>query len=114
MASPPCNQWVAMDVTTDPLAHSRLLRRVHERELADELASSSHLRALVRNSWRRSLAAGIAPDQGGAPVRLTPSELEHAQERSPLAPAIGMIHSKLSRLLGSPQLGAARPSVPRP
>ena len=98
MASPPCNQWVAMDVTTDPLAHSRLLRRVHERELADELASSGHLREVVRNSWRRSLAAGIAPDQGGAPVRLTPTELEHAQERSPLAPAIGVIHSKLSSL----------------
>jgi hypothetical protein len=42
--------------------------------------------------------AGIAPDRGGAPVRLTPSEIEHVPERSPLAPAIGMIHSKLSRL----------------
>jgi hypothetical protein len=87
-----------MDVTTDPVAHSRLLRRVHERELADELASSSHVRELVRDSWRRSLAAGIAPDQGGAPVRLTAREIEHAQERSPLAPAIGVIHAKLSSL----------------
>ena len=92
------NPWVAMDVTTDPVVRSRELRRVHERDLAGESALSSDVRELVRDSWRRSLAAGVAPDQGGAPVRLTRADLERAREASPLGLAIGVIHSKLSSL----------------
>jgi GAF domain len=92
------NPWVAMGVTTDPVARSLLLRRVHEREFAGEGGSSPDVRELVRESWRRSLAAGVTPEQGGATVRLTPSELERAQQRSPLVPVIGIIHSKLSSL----------------
>jgi transcriptional regulator of acetoin/glycerol metabolism len=87
-----------MDVTTDPVVRSRLLRRVHEREFAGDAESSREVRELVRESWRRSLAAGVRPDQGGAPVRLTPSELARAQERSPLGSVIDIIHSKLSSL----------------
>jgi hypothetical protein len=89
---------VAMDVTADPVVRSRLLRRVLERELAGEPPRSRDVRELVRNSWQRSLAAGVAPDQGGAPVRMTPEELERARAGSPLAPAIDVIHSKLSGL----------------
>lgn len=92
------NPWVAMDVTTDPVVRSRLLRRVHEREFAGEAGSSRDVRELVRESWRRSTAAGVTPEQGGAPLRLTPSELECARERSPLGHVIGIIHSKLSSL----------------
>ena len=98
MSSAACNPWVAMDVTTDPVVRSRLLRRAHEREFAGDGGSSRDVRELVRESWRRSLAAGVKPDQAGAPVRLTPSELERAQDRSPLGPVIGVIHSKLSSL----------------
>jgi hypothetical protein len=71
---------------------------VHEREFAGEAGPSRDVRELVRESWRRSLAAGVRPDQGRAPLRLTPSELERAQECSPLGPVIGIIHSKLSSL----------------
>jgi hypothetical protein len=98
MSSAASNPWVAMDVTTDPVVRSRLLRRVHEREFAGDAGSSRDVRELVRESWRRSLAAGVRPDQGGAPVRLTPSELERAQERSPLGSVIDIIHSRLSSL----------------
>jgi GAF domain len=93
-----CNPWVAMDVTTDPVVRSRLLRRVHEREFAGEAATPPDLRKLVRESWRRSVAAGVTPDQGGAPLRLTPSEVEEARARSPLEATIDVMHSKLSDL----------------
>jgi hypothetical protein len=94
-----CNPWVAMDVATDPVMRSRLLRRVHAREFAGQArSSSSDVRELVLSSWRRSLAAGVAPDQGGAPMRLTPGEVDEARARSPLGPAIGVIQSKLSSL----------------
>jgi GAF domain len=93
------NPWVAMDVATDPVLRSRLLRRVHAREFAGQARpSSSDVRELVLTSWRRSLAAGVEPDQGGAPMRLTPSQVEEARTRSPLQPAVGVIQSKLSSL----------------
>jgi hypothetical protein len=87
-----------MDVTTDPVVRSRVLRRVHEREFTGEASPTGNVRELVRNSWRRSLAAGVDPDQGGAPMRLAASEVEEARARSPLQPAIAEIHSKLSSL----------------
>jgi hypothetical protein len=74
------------------------LRRVHERELASRSPGTTDAREVVLESWRRSLAAGVVPDLPGAPVRLTSAELEQARERSPLAPVIGVIHSKLSSL----------------
>ena len=96
MAAQTYNPWVAMDVTTDPVVRARRLRRAHERELAGEATPTIAVRELVRNSWRRSIAAGVAPDQGGAPLRMTPNELAGAQERSPLRPAIEVVRSKLS------------------
>ena len=93
-----CNPWVAMDVTTDPVVRSRLLRGVHAREFAGEARSSPDVREVVRESWRRSLAAGVYPDQGGAQIRLMPSEVEEARARSPLGPAISEMLSKLSSL----------------
>ena len=98
MASWASNPWVALDVTIDPVAHASLLRRAHERGLAGDGTSSTHVRELVLESWQRSLAAGVAPEAVGASVRMTADELEEARERSPLAPAVGVIHSMLSSL----------------
>ena len=91
------NPWVAIDVSTDPLAHARTLARAHERSLAGAEAPVG-VRALVADSWRRSLAAGVAPEADGAPVVLTDEELASARERSPLAPAIEAILDILSGL----------------
>jgi hypothetical protein len=87
-----------MDVATDPVVRSQRLRRVHQREFAGEAVSLTDVRELVRSSWRRSVLAGVAPDQGGAPTRLAPSEVEGARARSPLGSAIDVIHSTLSSL----------------
>lgn len=73
------NPWVALDVTTDPVAHARLLRRAHERSLAGG-DGTPDIRELVAASWRRSLAAGVAPGASGAPVLLGEDELEAARE----------------------------------
>jgi hypothetical protein len=53
---------------------------------------------VVVESWERSLAAGVEPDQAGAPIRFTNDELELARERSPLSPAVEVIQSTLSGL----------------
>ena len=97
-ASSARNPWVAVGVTTDPVAHAGVLRRAHERGLTTGGAPPRDVRGLVLESWKRSLAAGVAPDAAGAAVRLAGDELERARERSPLAPAIGVIRSTLSSL----------------
>jgi hypothetical protein len=92
------NPWLALDVATDPVAHSRLLRRAHERGLTGEDVQPSEMRDLVVESWRRSLAAGVAPEALGAPMRLEPDALEAARTGSPLALAIDAILHSLSGL----------------
>lgn len=96
MPSRAFSPWVAIDAAADPVAHARLLRRVHEREVLGGSPPRGQLREVVLDSWQRCLAAGVVPDQGGAPVTLSCAELEQARERSPLAPAIGAIHLTLS------------------
>jgi len=92
-----CNPWVALDVETDPVQHSRKLRRAHERGIVGG-RTAAQVRELVAESWQRSLDAGVARDQAGAPLRLTSDDLERAREHSPLAPAVGAIHGILSSL----------------
>ncbi len=92
------NPWVALDVTTDPVAHSRVLRRAYERGLPGADAQPADVRDLVMQSWRRSLAAGVTTAAAGAPMGLEPAELRSARESSPLAPAIDAIIGSLSSL----------------
>jgi len=97
VTAPRRNPWVAIDVSTDPVAHARALARAHERTIAGAEAPVG-VRELVADSWRRSLAAGVAPEADGAPVVLTDEELENARARSRLAPAIEAILDTLSSL----------------
>ena len=92
------NPWVALDVSTDPVAHSRRLRRAHEQEPGDPDEKPAEVRDLVVESWHRSLAAGVKPEAAGAPIRLDPADLEAARESSPLAPAVDAILGTLSNL----------------
>ncbi|HEY2650484.1 MAG TPA: GAF domain-containing protein [Solirubrobacteraceae bacterium] len=97
VSAPARNPWVAVDVTTDPVAHARELARAHERGLVD-LAAPEGVRELVVDSWRRSLAAGVIPEAAGASVVLDDEALEELRERSPLAPAVDAILATLSGL----------------
>ncbi len=92
------NPWVAFDVATDPVAHSRRLSRAHEQGPGDSGDKPAEVRDLVVESWRRSLAAGVTPEAAGAPIRLDPADLETAREISPLAPAVDAVLGALTRL----------------
>lgn len=82
------------------MALSRRLRGLHERLVAGDGQTAGAVRRIVADSWGRSLAAGVAPDGPGAPLRLSGDELERARERSPLAPAVTSILETLSGLDG--------------
>jgi transcriptional regulator of acetoin/glycerol metabolism len=92
------NPWLALDASTDPIAHSRLLRALHERLLGGALHPARDVRRLVADSWRRSLAAGVTPDAPGAPVLLSDDDLASARENSPLAGAVETILQTLGEL----------------
>jgi hypothetical protein len=92
------NPWIALDVATDPVAHSRKLRDIHERTVTGCQDDVADVRAVVAASWRRSLAAGVAPDAPGAPVTLSEDELQAARARSSLTPAVAAIMATLSSL----------------
>ena len=93
------NPWVALDVSTDPLAHARALSRAHER-LDGGVGAVRGVRELVLASWRRSLAAGVVPDAHGSAALLDEGELEERRARSPLAPAVDAIFDTLASLDG--------------
>jgi transcriptional regulator of acetoin/glycerol metabolism len=95
------NPWVALDVSTDPVAHARDLMRAHERAVANGAVEPRGMRELVSASWQRSLAAGVAADAPGAPLRLSGDELEAARERSRLASTVESILETISLVDGT-------------
>ncbi len=94
------NPWVALDVSTDPLAHARALSRAHERNLDGDAIGDGAVREIVLESWRRSLAAGVVPGANGSVVQLDEGELEERRARSPLAPAVDAIFDTITSLDG--------------
>jgi hypothetical protein len=104
------NPWIAVDVSTDPLAHARALSRAHERSLDGGALDASRarrsrrapfeVRDIVLESWRRSLAAGVVPDARGSAVVLDECDLEERRANSPLAPVVDTIFATLSSVDG--------------
>ena len=52
--------------------------RAHEQFVSRGRIASPQVRAIVAESWRRSLARGVDPAAAAAPVVLTDDELSHA------------------------------------
>ena len=97
------NPWVALDAFTDPIGHARALSRVHERSVRGGLNGANAtrgVRELVLASWRRSLAAGVTPDDQGPQLVLSDDQLRERREHSPLAGAVDAIFTSLSSLDG--------------
>jgi hypothetical protein len=59
VTGPGRNPWVAVDVSTDPITQARALAQAHARSLAGA-ETPVGVRELVADSWRRSIAAGVA------------------------------------------------------
>ncbi|HLU75468.1 MAG TPA: GAF domain-containing protein, partial [Nonomuraea sp.] len=71
-------------------AYSRRLRAAHETATADAPIPAGP-RRLIRDSWRRSLDAGIDPDAPGAPPGADPVQVRDAFESHPLRPLLPII-----------------------
>ena len=81
--------WVALEATTDRRERARELARAHRHALEGGHENGS-VREVIRDSWRRSAAAGVDPGVPSAPLRLSDGETHERLEGGPLAlaPAI--------------------------
>ncbi|MZE74567.1 transcriptional regulator, partial [Streptomyces sp. SID5789] len=55
------DSWLALEPGADPAERARTLRRAHETFTAAGTVSRP-VRAVVAESWRRSVRAGVGPD----------------------------------------------------
>jgi hypothetical protein len=77
--------------------YGRTLAAVHESFLAEPASPLPDLvRPVVAASWRRSLALGVDPCAGSAPLDLSEDELAEYRERHPLAPMMPLIRRLLT------------------
>ena len=90
------NPWVALpDGRPDP-ALTRRLRAAHEALVTRSgPAAPGQVRAVVWDSWRRSLAGGVDPDGNAPPVDLLDDELLAYRAAHPLAPVLPVIRRLL-------------------
>jgi hypothetical protein len=94
------NPWIAVEAAADRRAHSQRLRRAHEAGVMAGCDPPRGVRGLVAESWRRSRAAGVAPDAGGAPLELDGDALEAARALSGLLPVVPTILATVHELGG--------------
>ncbi|SNS84387.1 hypothetical protein SAMN06893096_10925 [Geodermatophilus pulveris] len=90
------NPWIALpDGRPDP-ALPRRLRAAHEALVTrSERATPDAVRAVVWDSWRRSLAGGVDPDGSPPPVELLDDELLAYRAAHPLAAVLPVIRRLL-------------------
>src|SRR6201996_6480807 len=95
------NPWLAIDVATAPAQRAREVRRAWERFVGggrerSERGDSAPMRAPIKDSWRRSAAAGVDPSGVRiAPVVADADEATARWEIHPLAETAPLIRACL-------------------
>ncbi|MDQ0379174.1 GAF domain-containing protein [Amycolatopsis thermophila] len=77
------NAPTARELASDPLAQFAVLRRVHESTLSGSPSPLSP-RPVISESWQRSLAAHIDPDDFRPPIVYQPDEVADVRDAHPL------------------------------
>ncbi|MFC5996305.1 GAF domain-containing protein [Pseudonocardia hispaniensis] len=94
-AAPPDRRNRPDPTALDPLAHARNLSKVFDAVLAgDELAQAAP-RPIISESWRRSLAAHVDPENRTPPVVFAPDELREVRAAHPLSAVMPLLRSTL-------------------
>jgi len=92
------NPWLALDLGANPAERIRQVGRAHERFMAGaEEPSSSRLRSVVADSWRRSAGALLSADST-APIEMADGELDAYRAAHPLARVLPIFRDLLGGL----------------
>ena len=78
----------------DPVARARQLARIREAML-NGVPVPEQARAIVSDSWRRSLAARVDPEHGGPPTVFDQSEAAEIRAAHPLAETLPLLRETL-------------------
>ncbi|BCJ35106.1 transcriptional regulator [Actinocatenispora thailandica] len=92
-------QWVAWPAGSDPGVLGRALAGARDRFMGTGTAGGP-VRQVVAESWRRSAASGIDPDQHWAPVELTDDVLRDLRADHQLAAAMPVVRRLLLESAG--------------
>lgn len=87
-------QAVSAELLHDPDAYARLLRRVHEAVLSGAPAPRPP-RSVISESWDRSLAAHVDPDNKLPPLVYDSDELDDVRQAHPLASVLPLLRQNL-------------------
>ncbi len=82
------------ELLRDPESYARLLEHVREAVLQGVPGPRSP-RSVVSDSWNRSLAALVDPDEGEAPFVYSSADLSSLREAHPLAPVLPVLRQML-------------------
>lgn len=93
------NPWLAIDVSTSPVARAREVGLARERFLEDQ-RSASGLRSPIVDSWRRSGAAGIDPSDWTAALELDEQEARERFAEHPLGRLAPVLRKSLAAIWG--------------
>lgn len=82
------------ELLRDPESYARLLEHVREAVLRG-VPGPRPPRSVVSDSWNRSLAARVDPDEGEAPFVYSTDDLSSLREAHPLAPVLPVLRQML-------------------
>lgn len=85
--------WLALEPGADPVERARALRRAHE-TFTEAGTVRRPVRAVVADSWRRSVRAGVGPD-GTASVELMDGDLGAYRAEHPLSRVMPLVRELL-------------------
>ncbi|WP_248962131.1 helix-turn-helix domain-containing protein [Sphaerisporangium perillae] len=85
----------ALGLSSDPVGQFHLLQRVHDATLGDEKASASP-RPVISDSWRRSLAARVNPEDYRPPLVYRSDEVAEVRSAHPLQAVVPLLRDLLA------------------
>lgn len=86
---------LALPHGSDPISRWRITARAHENFLRADPRGHAEVRPLVLESWRRSAALHVDPDQPESPITLAGDDLAEARALSPLRHAMPVVRRLL-------------------
>jgi hypothetical protein len=94
MSGKPVRPRPAESLATDPRQQFRVLKQTHEAELSGSRARVP-ARSLIADSWRRSLAAHVDPDDYRPPLVYAPDDVADVRSAHPLHSVIPLLRKML-------------------
>ncbi len=96
------DEQLLFDMLSDPAAHVRSLRRVHDAWFRGK-RSSGTVRNLVSESWKRCVAANVSPDATAAPVIYPKDDIDEMRKAHALTAALPTVQHTLVQIAESAQ-----------